>query len=77
MSTILTNLGITFPNGSTQAVAATGGGPSLGTSSIIRTNATTISENITIPTGTNGMTAGPITIASGYTITVNGAWSVV
>ena len=37
--------------------------PSLGTASIIRTNANTINENITIPANTNGMSAGPITIA--------------
>ena len=53
------------------------GGPSLGTSSVIRTNAQTISENITIPSSSNGMTAGPITIGDGYTVTVNGNWSVV
>jgi len=53
------------------------GGPSLGTSSVIRTNAQTISENITIPSTSNGMSAGPITIADGYTVTVNGNWSVV
>jgi phage baseplate assembly protein gpV len=51
--------------------------PSLGKSSIIRTNAQTISENITIPSTTNGMTAGPVTIASTYTVTVSGNWSVV
>ena len=61
-----------------------GGGPSLGTDSIIRTNPTTISENITVgPTAgnefANGMSAGPITIANGYTVTVEsgGSWSVV
>ena len=53
------------------------GGPSLGTASIIRTNANTISENITIPANTNGMSAGPITIADGYTVTLNGTWSIV
>jgi len=53
------------------------GGPSLGASSVIRTNAQTISENITIPSTTNGVSAGPITIADGYTVTVNGNWSVV
>ena len=53
------------------------GGPSLGTASVIRTNAQTISENITIPSTTNGMSAGPITIADSYTITVNGNWSIV
>jgi len=53
------------------------GGPSLGAASIIRTNALTISENITIPSTSNGMSAGPITIADGYTVTVNGTWSIV
>ena len=53
------------------------GGPSLGTSSVIRTNAQTISEDITIPSTSNGMSAGPITIADGYTVTVQGNWSVV
>jgi len=57
--------------------AEAGGGPSLGTDSIIRTNAQTISENITIGSTTNGMSAGPITIADGNTVTVNGNWSVV
>jgi hypothetical protein len=53
------------------------GGPSLGTDSVIRTNAQTISENITIGATTNGMSAGPITIADTYTVTVNGNWSIV
>ena len=54
-----------------------GGGPSLGTASIIRTNANTISENITVPANTNGMTAGPVTISDGYTVTLTGTWSIV
>jgi len=53
------------------------GGASLGAASIIRTNANTISENITIPANTNGMTAGPVTIADGYTVTLTGTWSIV
>ena len=65
----------TFLRGDNAWVAA--GGPSLGTDSIIRTNGQTISENITIGSTTNGMSAGPITIADGYTVTVNGNWSVV
>lgn len=51
--------------------------PYLGLNSIIRTNSTTIAANITIPSGTNGMSAGPITIASGVTVTVTGDWSIV
>lgn len=51
--------------------------PYLGDNSIIRTNATTIAANITIPSGTNGMSAGPITIASGVVVTVTGDWSIV
>lgn len=58
-------------------VVTTGTRPALGTNAIIRTNATTIAESITIPAGTNGMTAGPVTIGSGYTVTVNGDWSIV
>lgn len=58
-----------------------GGGPSVGENSIIRTNGTTIAENLTVgPTAnggvefTNGFTAGPVEIANGYTVTVeNGA----
>ncbi len=53
------------------------GGPSLGTSSIIRTNAQTISENITIPSTSNGISAGPITLANTYTVTVNGYWTII
>jgi len=53
------------------------GGPSLGTASIIRTNANTINEDITIPANTNGMSAGPITIADGKTVTLTGSWSIV
>jgi len=53
------------------------GGPSLGAASIIRTNANTINENITIPANTNGMSAGPITIANGKTVIIAGTWSIV
>jgi hypothetical protein len=53
------------------------GGPSLGTGAVIRTNGQTISENITIPSTTNGMSIGDITVADGYTVTVNGRWVVI
>jgi len=60
-----------------KSISAAEGGPSLGTNSIIRTNANTISENITIPANTNGMSAGPITIANNKTVTIAGTWSIV
>ena len=69
--------------GSAGWASVSGGGPSLGDKSVIRTNAATIAENITVgPTAgaefANGMSAGPITINSGYTVTVEsgGAWSI-
>ena len=46
------------------------GGPSRGTLSVIRTNANTIGENITFAANTNGTSAGPITINSGFTVTI-------
>jgi len=48
--------------------------PYLGTNSILRTNAQNIAENITIDSSTNAMSAGPITIDSGFTVTLNGEW---
>jgi hypothetical protein len=70
-------------SGSAGWAPISGGGPSLGEDSVIRTNPNTISENITVgPTAgaefANGMSAGPMTIANGYTITIEsgGAWSV-
>ncbi len=46
------------------------GGPSLGTNSVIRTNAKVIAENITFAGTENGMSIGPVTVNSGYTVTV-------
>ena len=53
------------------------GGSSLGAGSIIRTNGQTISEDITIPADTNGMSIGDITVADTYTVTVLGRWVVI
>ena len=44
---------------------------------VIKTNRDTIREDITIASGTNGFSSGPITIANGNTITVNGEWAIV
>ena len=56
-----------------------GGGPSLGTDSVIRTNAKVIAENITFAGNENGSTVGPITINASYTVTVtNGStWVII
>ena len=53
------------------------GGPSLGANSIIRTNAKVIEQNIIIPANTNGISAGPITIANGFSVTVQGTWTII
>ena len=37
----------------------------------------TINENVTIPSGTNGVSAGAITISSGNTVTVKGEWRII
>ena len=44
---------------------------------IIKVNRDTIAENVTIPSGSSGLSSGPITISSGYTVTVNGEWAIV
>ncbi len=44
---------------------------------IIKTNRDTIGEDITLPSGTNGLSSGPITITNGNTVTVNGEWAIV
>ena len=61
-----------------------GGGPSRGRDSVIRTNRNFINENLTVgPTQgeqfTNGMSAGPVTINPGSTVTIDvgGTWSVI
>lgn len=50
---------------------------SLDSLGIIKTNRTILSETLTIPEGINGMTAGPLTIADGVAVTINGAWTIV
>ena len=44
---------------------------------IIKGFKNTIDENVTIPSGTNGVSAGAITISSGNTVTVQGEWRIV
>ena len=44
---------------------------------VIKTNRATINEDVTIPTGTNGLSTGPVSISSGNTVTVNGEWVII
>tara|TARA_R100000908_G_scaffold57635_1_gene33537 strand:- start:1809 stop:2270 length:462 start_codon:yes stop_codon:yes gene_type:complete len=50
--------------------------PFLGNDSIIRTNGNSITADITIPSGTNGLSAGPITLTNA-TVTVNGVYTII
>ena len=72
--------------GSAGWASVSGGGPAIGTDSVVRTNPNTIGENLTIgPTANNGdeyangMTAGPITVHTGFTVTgeSGASWSIV
>ncbi len=44
---------------------------------VIKAFKNTIDENVTIPSGTNGVSAGTTKISSGYTVTVKGEWRIV
>ena len=44
---------------------------------VIKTNRNNINEIVEIPTGTNGLSTGPVQINSGFTVTVNGEWVIV
>ena len=44
---------------------------------VIKTNRNLIDENVTIPSGTNGMSAGTITVGAGKTVTVQGEWRII
>lgn len=67
--------------------AVAGGGPSLGTDSVIRTNSNVIEEDITVgPTAnggdakfTNAFSSGPMTIGNGWTVTIESgaSWSLI
>lgn len=52
--------------------AASGGGQFFGSAAIkaIAYNSNTIGENVTVTTGNSGLSAGPITISSGFAVTV-------
>jgi len=45
---------------------------------VVRINSNVLSENVAIPTGYNASSAGPLTIASGKTVTIanNSTWTI-
>ena len=49
----------------------------LDTYGVIKAFKNTIDDNVTIPSGTNGLSTGPVSISSGITVTVNGEWVIV
>ena len=44
---------------------------------VIKANKQTIDDNVTIPEGTNGLSAGTITVSDGYTVTIQGVWRII
>lgn len=52
------------------AWGAIGGGGGASAGGVIYENSTTISENYTLTSGTNGFSVGPITISGGFSVTV-------
>lgn len=48
------------------------------TNGIVRINASTLTENVTISTGYNGSSAGPLTIANNVVVTIanNSVWTI-
>ena len=79
---IASNIGVPSDGSVTQASMAAGvvlGGTSIGNSNVIRTNTTTITENATFLSNTNGMSAGPVSIAAGVTVnmTSGSVWTIV
>ena len=79
MSTLRANI-IDSHSSSTEfkeTITANGDSQWLDTYGVIKANRETIAESITIPSGTNGLSSGPVTIADGHTITVRGEWAIV
>ena len=44
---------------------------------IIKANSNQILSNVTIPSGTNGLSVGTIRVGTGYSVTVQGNWRIV
>ena len=60
-----------------ETITANGDSQWLDTYGVIKANSTEIDENVTIPTGTNGLSVGTIRVGAGYSVTVQGNWRIV
>ena len=58
-------------------ISANGSKQWLDSYGVIKGFKNTIDENVTIPLGTNGVSAGTTKISPGYTVTVRGEWRIV
>ena len=63
---------LTVSGGLPAWAAAPSGGQFFGSAAVkaIAYNSNSIAENITVTTGNNGLSAGPVTIGTGFTVTV-------
>ena len=70
-----------YGRATTITTAAVAGGQYFGNAAVkaIAYNANSISENVTVTAGNNGLSAGPITINTGYAVTIEtgAAWVIV
>ena len=58
-------------------ISANGAKQWLDNHGVIKACKNTIDDNVTIPAGTNGVSAGTITVSNGYTVTIQGDWRVI
>lgn len=81
-TTVASNVTFTLPSadGTSGQVLQTNGSGALSFSTVsspakasgaLIVNTTTVSENYTVPTGSNAFSVGPITVSSGYAVTVS------
>jgi hypothetical protein len=75
----ITNTGVTSLNGITGAITGFTGATGGGSDSIFFLNDVTIFTNYTIPLNKNAITAGPVAVGNGITVTVQdgSTWSIV
>jgi len=79
MSTLRANIidSTTSTTEFTETITANGDKQWVDSYGVIKTNRTTIAEDVTIPADTNALSAGPITIVDGFTVTQLGEWVIV